>query len=188
MRSGLAVPRPVAGGLLSGLLSDTLMLKSPTTTDRDRVAAVQLAAWAFPSDADPYKKMTDYGWELLRAGAGLESRPAASIVSGDYKEYDAAGVRFGVAQVEVAEMHEIEPRLEELRGALVAAEMEHRLDFAALMVTDIVYAKSRLVASGTSHHLDGLPYARLDDGTFDLPGIVSRKKQLIPAILSVLQA
>ncbi len=188
MRSGLAVPRPIAGGLLSGLLSDTLMLKSPTTTDRDRVAAVQLAAWAFPGESDSYKAMTDYGWELLRAGAGVESRPAAAVVSGDYKEYDASGFRFGVAQVEVAEMHEIEPRLDELKEALVAMEKEHRLDFAALMVTDIVYAKSRLVTSGTSHHLDGLPYARLDDGTFDLPGTVSRKKQLIPAILSVLQA
>jgi manganese-dependent inorganic pyrophosphatase len=188
MRSGLAVPREIAGGLLSGLLSDTLMLKSPTTTDRDRVAAVQLAAWAFPGEADPYKAMTDYGWELLKAGAGLETRPAASIVSGDYKEYDAAGFRFGVAQVEVAEMHEIEPRLDDLKDALVAMETENRLDFAALMVTDIVYAKSRLVTSGKTHHLDGLPYARLDDGTFDLPGTVSRKKQLIPAILSVLQA
>ena len=73
MRSGLAVPRPIAGALLSGLLSDTLVLKSPTTTDRDRVAAVQLAAWAFAGQGDPYKAMLDYGWQLLQAGAGLQS-------------------------------------------------------------------------------------------------------------------
>ncbi len=188
MRSGLSVPRGIAGGLLSGLLSDTLMLKSPTTTDRDRVAAIQLGAWAFPGDADPYKAMMDYGWELLKAGAGLEARPAEAVVSGDYKEYEAAGFNFGVAQVEVADMHEMESRLDDISAALAKMEKEHRLDFAALMVTDIVYTTSRLVTSGTTHHLDGLPYARLDDGTFDMPGVVSRKKQLIPVILSVLQA
>jgi manganese-dependent inorganic pyrophosphatase len=82
----------------------------------------------------------------------------------------------------------LETKLEELCTALSEKEKERRLDFAALMVTDIVGTNSRLITSGGSHHLDGLPYARLDDGSFDLPGIVSRKKQLIPVILSVLQA
>jgi len=188
MRSGLAMPRSMAGALLSGLLSDTLVLKSPTTTDRDRVAAVQLAAWAFAGQGDPYQAMLDYGWQLLQAGAGLESRSVDSIVSGDYKEYDAAGLRFGVAQVEVTDLLEVEARLDELRTALCAMEKNRNLNLAALMVTDIVGGTSRLVLCGDSHYLDGLPYARRSDGTFEMPGIVSRKKQLIPAILSVLQA
>jgi manganese-dependent inorganic pyrophosphatase len=188
MRSGLAVPRPVAGALLSGLLSDTLLLKSPTTTDRDRVAAIQLAAWAFPGHNDPHKAMMDYGWQLLSAGAGLETRSVESIVSGDYKEYDVGMVRFGVAQVEVTDMQEIEAQLDGLRSALAAMERDRRLDFAALMVTDILGTRSRLLTSGATHLLDGLPYSRLDDGTYDLPGVVSRKKQLIPVILNALQA
>jgi manganese-dependent inorganic pyrophosphatase len=188
MRSGLAVPRPVAGALLSGLLSDTLLLKSPTTTDRDRVAAIQLAAWAFPGHNDPHKAMMDYGWQLLSAGAGLETRSVESIVSGDYKEYDVGTVRFGVAQVEVTDMQEIEAQLDGLRSALAAMERDRRLDFAALMVTDILGTRSRLLTSGATHLLDGLPYSRLDDGTYDLPGVVSRKKQLIPVILNALQA
>ncbi len=188
MRSGLAVPAPIAGALLSGLLSDTLLLRSPTTTARDRVAAIQLASWAFPERSDPHQAMTDFGWKLLNAGAELEARSSESIVSGDYKEYEAAGVRFGVAQVEVRDMHEIAARLEGLRAALRTLEKDRKLDFAALMVTDIVGTRSVLLASGGSHHLDDLPYARLDDGTFDLPGIVSRKKQLVPVILNVLQA
>jgi len=188
MRTGLAVPRPIAGALLSGLLSDTLVLKSPTTTDRDRVAAVQLAAWAFAGQGDPYKAMLDYGWQLLQAGAGLESRSIESIVSGDYKEYDAAGLHFGVAQVEVTDMLEIETRLDDLRAALCALEKNRSLHFAALMVTDIVGGTSRLVTCADSHYLDGLPYARRHDGTFEMPGIVSRKKQLLPEILSALQS
>ena len=188
MRSGLTVPRPIAGALLSGLLSDTLVLKSPTTTARDRVAAVQLATWAFPDQSDPYKAMLDYGWQLLQAGAGLESRSTDSIVSGDYKEYDSAGLRFGVAQVEVTDMLEIESRLDELRAALCAMEKNRGLNFAALMVTDIVGGTSRLLTCLDSHYLDGLPYPRRHDGTSEMPGIVSRKKQLIPAIFSALQA
>jgi manganese-dependent inorganic pyrophosphatase len=188
MRSGLAVPRPIAGAMLSGLLSDTLVLKSPTTTDRDRVAAVQLAAWAFAGADDSYKAMLDYGWQLLQAGAGLGSRSTESIVSGDYKEYDAAGLHFGIAQVEVTDMLEIEARLDELRAALCAMEKTRNLNFSALMVTDIVGGSSRLVMCGDSHYLDGLPYARRSDGTFEMPGIVSRKKQLLPAILSALQS
>jgi manganese-dependent inorganic pyrophosphatase len=188
MRSGLAVPRPIAGALLSGLLSDTLVLKSPTTTDRDRVAAVQLAAWAFAGQGDPYKAMLDYGWQLLQSGAGLQSRTTESIVSGDYKEYEAVGLHFGMAQVEVTDMLEIEARLDDLRAALCAMEKNRNLNFAALMVTDIVGGTSRLVMCGDSHYLDGLPYDRLADGTFEMPGVVSRKKQLLPAILSALQS
>jgi manganese-dependent inorganic pyrophosphatase len=188
MRSELAVPRSIAGALLSGLLSDTLVLKSPTTTARDRVAAVQLSTWAFPDQADPYKAMLDYGWQLLQVGAGLESRTTESIVSGDYKEYDAAGLHFGVAQVEVTDMLEIESRLDELRTALCNLEKNRHLHFCALMVTDIVGGTSRLLMCSDSHYLDGLPYARRADGTFEMPGIVSRKKQLLPAILSALQS
>jgi len=188
MRTGLAVPRSIAGALLSGLLSDTLALKSPTTTDRDRVAAVQLAAWAFAGQGDPYKAMQDYGWQLLQAGAGLESRSIDSIVSGDYKGYDAVGLHFGIAQVEVTDLVEVESRLDDLRAALCAMEKNRNLHFAALMVTDIVGGTSCLVLCGDSHYLDGLPYARRADGTFEMPGIVSRKKQLLPAILSALQS
>ena len=188
MRSGLAVTRPIAGALLSGLLSDTLLLRSPTTTDRDRIAAIQLAAWAFPGQGDPHAAMTEYGWKLLEAGAELDSRTSESIVSGDYKEYEGGGFRFGVAQVEVRDMREVEARLDDLRKALEAMEGENRLDFAALMITDIVDTRSWLLTTPGTHHLDGLPYARLDNGAFDMPGVVSRKKQLLPAILSVLQA
>ena len=188
MRSGLMMPRPIAGALLSGLLSDSLVLKSPTTTDRDRVAAVQLAAWAFAGQDDPYKAMLDYGWQLLQAGAGLESRSSASIVSGDYKEYDAVGLRFGIAQVEVTDLQEIGARLDELRSALCQREKDRGLHFAALMITDIVGGTSRLLTCPEVHYLDGLPYTRRSDGTFEMPGVVSRKKQLVPTILSALQA
>jgi manganese-dependent inorganic pyrophosphatase len=71
---------------------------------------------------------------------------------------------------------------------LCGLEKNRHLHFCALMVTDIVGGTSRLLTCGDSHFLDGLPYARRADGTFEMPGIVSRKKQLLPAILSALQS
>jgi manganese-dependent inorganic pyrophosphatase len=93
-----------------------------------------------------------------------------------------------VAQVEVTDMLEIESRLDELRVALCAMGKNRGLHFAALMITDIVGGTSRLLTCADSHYLDGLPFARRPDGTFEMPGIVSRKKQLIPAIFSALQS
>jgi manganese-dependent inorganic pyrophosphatase len=194
MRSSLTVPRAIAGALLSGLVSDTLLLRSPTTTPRDRVAAMQLAAWAFPDGADPYAALQDYGLRLLAAGAGLGARPAASIVASDYKsivasdykEYEGRGLRFAVAQVELTDLNEVEPRAGELQQALGELETRQGLAFALLMVTDVVRGDSVLLTSGLGHRLDGLPYAHLEGGRFLARGVVSRKKQLLPAILDVL--
>lgn len=186
MRTGLMPPRPVAGALLSGLLSDTLVLRSPTTTDRDRVAAVQLAAWAFAGQGDSYQAMQAYGWELLRAGISLHTRTADEIVSGDYKEYEAGELRFGIAQVEVTDCLEIETRLDEIRSALQRGCAVRGLDFMALMVTDVVMGNSHLVYHDQAHHLGGLPYARHASDILDMPGVVSRKKQLLPTILGTL--
>jgi manganese-dependent inorganic pyrophosphatase len=187
IRSGLAVPRALAGALLSGQLSDTLVFRSPTTTTRDRVAAMQLAAWAFPDRGDPYEALLAHGAELLRAGAGLSSRTAESIVGTDVKEYNVGDLRFGVAQVEVTDLAEAEERLPELRAALDAQAERSGLQLTVLMVTDVVVGRSRLLIGGDARRLDGLPYPRRPDGTFDLPGVVSRKKQLLPALLSLFE-
>jgi manganese-dependent inorganic pyrophosphatase len=187
IRSGLAVPRAMAGALLSGQLSDTLVFRSPTTTTRDRVAAMQLAAWAFPDRTDPYEALLEYGAALLRAGAGLSSRTAESIVGTDVKEYNVGEVRFSVAQVEVTNLAEAEDRLAELRAALEAQAERSGLQFAVLMVTDVVVGRSRLLLGGDVRRLDGLPYPRRPDGSLDLPGVVSRKKQLLPALFGFLE-
>jgi manganese-dependent inorganic pyrophosphatase len=186
MRSGLSVPRAIAGALLSGLLSDTLILRSPTTTPRDRVAAMQLAAWAFPEATDPYAALQEYGLKLLGAGAGLTARSATEVVQSDYKEYEGGGLRFAISQVELTDLQEVEPRVADLRGALRELEAQKELGFAVLMVTDVVRGDSVLLTSGDAHRLDGLPSSRLADGRFLAPGVVSRKKQLLPAILDAL--
>ncbi len=185
------LPPAIAGLLLCGILSDTLIFRSPTTTDRDRNAALQLARAAGLKSAEAtseqmMESMRDLGQALLAAGTGLGARPAGEVVNADLKFYEAGGLSVGMAQVEVASFRELAPRLDDLRGALQQLAETQKLALALLMVTDVVLGNSRLVAVGQTRIIAALPYARLDDGTLDAPGVVSRKKQLVPTVLAVL--
>lgn len=184
-------PPEVAGLLLCGILSDTLVFRSPTTTPRDRRAGESLAVMAglVPSakDADTIlKAIQELGNALLAAGAGLGTRDADKVINTDLKYYEQGGHKVGIAQVEVASFGELAPRLADLNAALTKLMAAESLSLALLMVTDVVRGNSRLVVVGHPRTVAALPYARLDDDTLDAPDVVSRKKQLLPAVLSAL--
>jgi manganese-dependent inorganic pyrophosphatase len=185
--ANLNPPPAIAGLLLAGLLSDTLVLKSPTTTARDRVAAKRLEGWWLNGGGVAFQTFAEFGAAVLAAGAGLAVRDVESIVNTDLKVYEGGGIKFGVAQVEVANLHEIDNRLEEIRDGLEALCKSRGLALAVLMVTDVVRGGSRLVLSGQAERLNELPYQRLTDGTLDAPDLLSRKKQLLPTILGLLE-
>lgn len=187
----MAFPEGIAGLLLCGILSDTLTFRSPTATERDRAAALKLAVMAKLAGAKDkeevvMQKINDFGQQLLAAGAGLGMRPVEEIVNTDIKFYENNGAKVGIAQVEVANLSELSPRLPALRDALEEMTKSQKLTLALLMVTDVVLGNSRLVAAGQPRVIATLPYARLDDDTLDAPGIMSRKKQLLPTVLAVL--
>lgn len=187
----MAFPEGIAGLLLCGILSDTLTFRSPTATERDRAAALKLAVMAKLAGAKDkeevvMQKINDFGQQLLAAGAGLGMRPVEEIVNTDIKFYENNGAKVGIAQVEVANLSELSPRLPALREALEELTKSQKLTLALLMVTDVVLGNSRLVAAGQPRVIATLPYARLDDDTLDAPGIMSRKKQLLPTVLAVL--
>ncbi|MCO5183609.1 MAG: DHH family phosphoesterase [Anaerolineae bacterium] len=187
--AGLSAPPVLAGLLLAGLISDTLLLSSPTTTERDHAMARRLSRWALvPGSPLADETLESFADGLLRAGAGLGTREPADVVSADFKRYESSGVKFGVAQVEVTNLVELVDHLEPLRDALDAERERFGLGFVMLMVTDIVLGSSRLVLSGRVPGLDELPYPHLPDGTLDAPDVVSRKKQLLPTILSALSS
>ncbi|MBE0684149.1 MAG: DHH family phosphoesterase [Anaerolineales bacterium] len=187
--AGLSMPPPLAGTLLAGLLSDTLILTSPTTTPRDKDAAERLARWAFVG-ASPLKGETidSYGKAVLSAGAGLSNRKPEEIVSTDIKPFEGGGFKFAVAQAEVTDILQLTEHLAPLHKALNELRDKRGLDFAMLLVTDIVRGTSRLLISSSAPTvLNDLPYPPLADGTRDAQGVVSRKKQLLPAILGLLE-
>jgi manganese-dependent inorganic pyrophosphatase len=183
----LQPPAGIAGLLLAGLLSDTLILRSPTTTDRDRRAAERLAGWALAQGGLPFENYQAYGDAILAAGAELAVRSVESILNSDLKIYEGGGIKFGVAQVEVANLNQLSERLAEVSAGLGALCQSKGLALAVLMVTDVVRGASRLVLAGEVERLNDLPYTRLPDATLDAPEVVSRKKQLLPAILGLLE-
>jgi manganese-dependent inorganic pyrophosphatase len=131
--------------------------------------------------------LQDYGQQLLRAGADLTGRSAGDIVSADMKAFESGPVSFSVSQVEVTNFEALTERLPEVREALHALQEQRKSDFAVLLVTDIVQNNSLLVGVGNNRYLERMPFAHKWDGVWDLPGIVSRKKQLLPTLLGMLQ-
>jgi manganese-dependent inorganic pyrophosphatase len=147
-----------------------------------------LGRWTFVGGA-PLEGETvqSFGEQVLRAGTDLTIRDPSSAVQGDLKIYDAEDHRFGVAQVEVTDFVEISDQLGSLGEALDHLREHEGLDFAVLMVTDIVGGSSRLIFRGNVAFMDELPYRRLPDGSFSAEEVVSRKKQLLPVLLALLE-
>jgi len=186
--AGLSAPPNIAGLLLAGLLSDTLILTSPTTTPRDHLAAERLGRWAFVRNGPlAGEKLQSYGEQVIEAGAGLSTRDPFEIVSTDIKTYESGGHHFAISQVEVTDLRQLDEHLDELRQALVRLRQERQLDFATLMVTDVVDNTSSLLTVNSPPLLDDLPYPKQQDGTLLASGVVSRKKQLLPVMLSLLE-
>ncbi|HSL29963.1 MAG TPA: DHHA2 domain-containing protein [Anaerolineales bacterium] len=188
--AGLSLPPALAGLLLAGLLSDTLVLTSPTTTERDRQAAERLARWAFVGGS-PLRGETieSYGKAVLSAGAGLSHRNPEEVVSTDIKTYEAGGFKFAIAQAEVTDLLQLVEHLAPLTKALDHLRDKRGLDFAMLLITDIVRGTSRLITSSSAPPiLSDLPYPPLADGTRDAPEVMSRKKQLLPVVLGLLES
>jgi manganese-dependent inorganic pyrophosphatase len=187
--AGLSVPPALAGALLAGLLADTLILTSPTTTPRDKDAAQRLSRWAFVGGSPlTGETIETYGKAVLNAGAGLSNRVPKDVVSNDIKPYEAGGFKFAVAQAEVTDLMQLSEYLDPLLKALNDLRDKRGLDFAMLMITDVVRGTSRLIVSSSAPPiLDDLPYPPLPDGTRDAVGVVSRKKQLLPVVLGLLE-
>ncbi len=185
---GLSAPPQMAGMLLAGLLSDTLILTSPTTTDRDRKAAERLGRWAFVKSGPlAGETVQSYGQSVLSASAGLSARAPEEIVNTDLKQYEAGGYKFAIAQAEVTDLVQLTEVREKLTTALTAIRDKRALDFAMLMVTDVVRGSSRLILTDEPPELSDLPYPPQPDGTRLAEGVVSRKKQLLPVVLGLLE-
>lgn len=186
--AGLSAPPRIAGVLLAGLLSDTLILTSPTTTERDHAAAKRLGRWAFvhggPLEGETIQS---YGEQILSSGAGLNTREPSEIVNADLKLYDGGGYRFAVSQAEVTDSRQLEQHLKPLMKALEETRSQKAVDFAMLMVTDVVHNSSNLLIVEEPAELGELPYPQQNNGTRLAKGVVSRKKQLLPTVLGLLE-
>ncbi len=186
--SGLSAPPNIAGIMLAGLLSDTLILTSPTTTSRDKQAAERLARWAFVHGSTMADEtIKSFGEKVLKASAGLGNRSAEDVVTSDMKIYNAGGMDFAIAQAEVSDLNEVSEHVESLNQALDVLRKTRNVAFSMLMVTDVVRGSSRILISNPPAVLADLPYLPQPDETLLAEGVVSRKKQLLPVVLGLLE-
>jgi manganese-dependent inorganic pyrophosphatase len=170
------LPPALAGLLLAAVLSDTLAFQSPTTTPLDRAAAAQLATRAGVAPEA-------FGREVLKAGTSLAGQVPREIVREDFKEFALAGRKVGVAQVETMDMAEVETMADDLQRELEALAAEQGFGLVLLMVTDLWRGGSMLYAAGPDAAVVADAFGRpLDHRAVYLPGVMSRKKQIIPPL------
>ena len=177
--AGLRPEESTAKMLLAAILSDTVILNSPTTTDRDR-EVVKVLEEFLDLDAE------EFGREMFEASSDVSELSGEEIVNRDAKEYGtSSGERVSVSQIETVGPGLLE-RKDELAAALEDLRDDNGYVFSALMVTDITQGGTQLLCVGDCSSVHLAFDAQPRDGVIDLPGVMSRKKQVAPALLSIL--
>jgi manganese-dependent inorganic pyrophosphatase len=179
-RHNVELPKPIAGLLLAGLVSDTLNLTSPTTTPRDREILPRLEKIAGVNAREFTEK-------LFASGSLLTLKPAPQAITTDAKEYKENGHTFSVAQIEEIGFDQFWKRKDELLAALEDYRRGRNYIFSALMVTDVVGQESLMLVAGKKEFIDRIDYPEPQPGVFELRDVVSRKKQLLPYLTHCLQ-
>lgn len=174
--SGIKIEKTEAILMASAIISDTLLLKSPTTTDHDRKALEELGKIAGIN-------IEEYGLEMLKAGTDLDDFSAEELINLDAKNLDKDGTKFVIAQVNTVSIEDVLKRQNELEEAMKNAIAEKGLSLFVLAITDILNSNSEIIALGTK--TDAVEKAfdkKLENNRAFLEGVVSRKKQLLPVI------
>ena len=180
-RHNLTPSADVAGLMMSGLISDTLLLQSPTSTEKDASILTWLESFA-DIKGKALAKL------IFSSGSIILASPPDKIVRSDFKIYDEDEVRFSVSQVEELGFDNFWQHAKPLAKALNELRNEERLAFACLLITDINTQNSLMLVKGDPDFIQRISYSHVEqDEIFDLPGVVSRKKQLVPYITSVLK-
>lgn len=184
--NSVPMDKKIAGLLCSAIISDTLLFRSPTCTEIDKMAALALAGEAGID-------INQYAREMFSAGSNLKSKTDDEIFYQDFKRFNSGKVSFGVGQISSLNADELDSLKERLLPYLKKAHKEHGVDMMFFMLTNILNESTILLYEGTGalpmltnafHLEENTEEARNSaSGTVELPGVVSRKKQLIPAIM-----
>ena len=174
--NNVEVDKTMAGLMLSAIISDTLLLKSPTKTDEDEKAVNELAEIA----GIDYKT---YGLEMLKAGTDLSDLSAQELITLDCKECSLNGKKAKIAQVNSADIPAMLERKVEIEEAMKADIEENGVELFVFVITDIIESNSRAIVLGAETAIFEKAFnTTLVDDEADLPGVVSRKKQILPPL------
>lgn len=177
----LTPTREIAGVLMGGLISDTLNLQSPTTTPTD----ADVLSWLEEIAGITGSELADI---IFSSGSVVANHSADEVIGLDRKVYEEGDFHFAISQVEEVTFEEFWDRCLPLSKALEESRTREGLDFAALLVTDVKSQDSLLLVSGSSVLVEAITYTPIYPGEiYSLPGVVSRKKQLLPFLTGTLQ-
>jgi manganese-dependent inorganic pyrophosphatase len=179
---GMEPDKDIAALLLAGIMSDTVILKSPTTTKRDRELVVWLESLTGLEHAA-------FGRDIFASCSGFSAHSSLEkAVRADFKQFTAGEIRFGVGQVEVVGFDEFQELKEQLRITLRQVKEADKLDLAGLMVTDIYSETTLFLAEGKNELAHLMGYPQQEPHLYELRGVMSRKKQMVPHLMKVLGA
>lgn len=174
--NGVSIEKPIAGLMLSAIISDTLLFKSPTCTQQDIDAARELAEIA-GVDAD------SYGLSMLKAGANLSDKSVKDLISLDAKVFPMGNAKVEIAQVNAVDTNDVLSRQKEVEEVINTVIEEKNLDLFVFIVTDILTNDSVVLALGKGvANVEKAFNITLDNNTAVLKGVVSRKKQIVPPL------
>lgn len=169
--------RAMAGMMLSAIISDTVLFRSPTTTDKDREAVKELAELAGVN-------YEEYGMEMLKAGADISDYPAEKLAGNDTKEFESAGKVFTVGQISVMDVEPINAKKADIMAALEKNRAAHNYVASYLMVTNILTEDTYLwFTDGAKDVAEKAFNKTAEDNCVYLPKVMSRKKQVSPQLI-----
>lgn len=184
---GLEIPQKIAGLLMSAIISDTLLFRSPTCTPMDKKAALDLASIAGVENIEKYAS------DMFRAGSNLEDKTPEEIFFQDYKKFNIENTQFGVGQISSMSGEELDFIKSRLEEQLVEECGKRDTEMVFFMLTNIIDETTELLYYSDRNDdaknliLEAFPGCEINDDSALLPGVISRKKQLIPAFMNALQ-
>jgi manganese-dependent inorganic pyrophosphatase len=179
-QQGIKINPGIAGLLMAGLISDTLNLTSPTATPVDARVLDNLSRIVGVTPS----KLAE---EIFAVGSPLLTLPSKAVIVADCKDYEEGNFRFSVSQIEELNLSYLSGKQDELFGALEEYRRNQNDYFSALLVTDVNTRNSLLLVAGPSEFLSTIQYPNPAPRLYELNGVVSRKKQLVPYLLDCLQ-
>ncbi|MGX7013890.1 manganese-dependent inorganic pyrophosphatase [Vagococcus silagei] len=172
----IAIPKEIAGLMLSAIISDSLLFKSPTCTDEDVAAAKELAEIA---GVNP----ETYGLDMLKAGTNLTDKSSEELIDADAKSFPMGGLNVRIGQVNTVDVNDLLSRQTELESAMATSNKENGYDLFVLIITNILDSDSvALVIGDATDKVENAFDVKLENNTALLKGVVSRKKQVVPPL------
>ena len=179
--AGVKIPKEMAGLMISGILSDTLILQSPTTTDLDREVVEELAKLL----KIDYK---EYAINMFKAGTSLKGKTKEEVINTDLKTFTSGDIKFAVAQVFTLDIDEIKAEIDDYLNELNATNEKLGCAFTMLCFTDVIDNGSYVIYTDAAKEIlaNGFKKSNFEQMTY-IKGLASRKKQMVPVILSELE-